>query len=119
MYGNGVTIELLSPTSVVEERDEKVGREDAQELCEGARPLGEVHLEDVLVGQRACVGPRPPAYQVPQVDLHRDRQIPVISTLDVRTPCAAQNWQDVEAAAFQPTFCLAIFVRQTCASLDY
>ena len=61
----------LKPTClpVVEQGEEEVGREDAQELSEGARPLREVHLEDALVGQLACIGPRPPAHQVTQVDL--------------------------------------------------
>ncbi len=61
----------LAPTclAVVEQGEEEVGREDAQELPEGARALREVHLKDALVGQLACVGPRPPAHQVPQVDL--------------------------------------------------
>ena len=53
----------------MEEGDEEVRREYAQESSESARPLWEVHLEDVLMRQRACVGPCPPAHQVPQVNL--------------------------------------------------
>ena len=57
----------LGPTclAVVEQGEEEVGREDAQKLSEGARALREVHLEDTLVGQLACIGPRPPAHQMP------------------------------------------------------
>ena len=55
--------------AVVEERDEEVGREDGQELPEGARALREVHLEDALIGELACVGPRAAPHQVPQVYL--------------------------------------------------
>lgn len=55
---------------VVEERDVPDGGQAAQEAVQRPRHLGEVHLEDALVHQLAAtLDARPPAHQVPQVEL--------------------------------------------------